>query len=149
MIPWGGMRTPPIALQHPEATRERLVALVKELPGAWIGIKIAALLLMVEGQRPGWITEVLGLTRMSLNRWRHGVNAQGLHALVPKVRPGRPPPLTASVRQLLARHLEQSPQTFGLPRVQWDGSTLEPVMNFKSLIECGYDETYTLSQRCP
>ena len=118
------MRTPTLDLRHPEATRERLVALAKEIPGAWIGIKIAALLLTLEGQRPGWITEVLGLTRMSLNRWMHGVNAQGIHSLVSIPRPGRPPRLTASVRQTLAQHLEQSPQAFGLPRVQWDGPTL-------------------------
>ena len=46
-------------------------------------MKIAALLLILEGQRPGWISEVLGLTRMSLTRWIHGLNADGLLALVP------------------------------------------------------------------
>lgn len=57
----------PLQLSHPEATRERLVALADRIPGAWIGIKIAALLLVLEGQRPVWITRVLGLTRMSLS----------------------------------------------------------------------------------
>ena len=118
------MRTPSLELKHPEATRERLVALAKEIPGAWIGMKIAALLLVVEGQRPSWIVEVLGLTRMSLNRWMHGVNTAGVRFLVPKPRPGRPPRLTLAVRRDLSRHLEQSPQDFGLPRVQWDGPTL-------------------------
>jgi transposase len=118
------MRPPTLALKHPEATRERLVAAAKEIPGAWIGIKLAALLLVLEGQRPGWITEVFGLTRMSLTRWMHQVNAQGIRSLVPKPRPGRPPRLTAAVRRALAQHLEQSPQAFGLPRVQWDGPTL-------------------------
>ena len=55
-------------LNHSGA-RIRLLALAEEIPGAWVGIKIAALLLVLEGQRPGWITEVLGLTRMSLSRW--------------------------------------------------------------------------------
>ncbi len=100
------------------------MALAKTIPGAWIGIKIAALLLLLEGQRPGWIAEVLGLTRMSLTRWIHGVNAAGLEALRSKPRPGRPPRLTPQVHQALAAHLEQSPQAFGLPRVQWDGPTL-------------------------
>lgn len=118
------MRPPTLQLMHPEATRARLLALAEETPGAWIGLKIAALLLLQEGQRPGWITEVLGLTRMSLNRWLHGVNTHGLRALVPKPRPGRPPRLTPAVRATLARHLAQAPQAFGLPRVQWDGPTL-------------------------
>jgi transposase len=114
----------PLQLSHPEATRKRLVALADRIPGAWIGIKIAALLLVLEGQRPVWITEVLGLTRMSLSRWIHGVNETGLKALEPKPRPGRPARLTAKVRQELAEHLEQAPNQFGLPRIQWDGPTL-------------------------
>jgi len=118
------MRPPTLELTHPHATRPRLIVLAKEIPGAWIGIKIAALLLLLEGQRPGWIAEVLGLTRMSLTRWIHGVNAAGLEALRPKPRPGRPKRMTPQVQQALATHLEQSPQAFGLPRVQWDGPTL-------------------------
>lgn len=118
------MRPPSLQLTHSEATRARLVALAKEVPGAWIGMKIAALLLLLEGQRPGWVTEVLGLTRMSLTRWIHGVNAQGLRALVPKPKPGRPGRLTPAVRRALTTHLEQSPEAFGLPRAQWDGPTL-------------------------
>jgi transposase-like protein len=39
-----------------------------------MGIKIAALLLVLEGQRPGWIADVLGITRQSLNLWIHRVN---------------------------------------------------------------------------
>lgn len=118
------MRTPTLELTHPHATRPRLLALAREIPGAWSGIKIAALLLLLEGQRPGWIAEVLGLTRMSLSRWIHGVNAAGREALRPKPRPGRPTRLTPQVQQALAAHLEQAPQAFGLPRVQWDGPTL-------------------------
>jgi len=118
------MRPPTLQLTHPEATQAQLIALARDIPGAWVGIKIAALLLLLEGQRPGWITEVLGLTRMSLTRWIHGVNAAGLQALRPKRRPGRPARLTPQVRAALTAHLEQSPQAFGLPRGQWDGPTL-------------------------
>ena len=100
------------------------MAIAKEIPGARIGLKIAALLLVLEGQRPTWIVEVLGLTRMSLNRWMHGMNAEGLGSLIPKPRPGRPARLTSAIGHKLAQDLEQSPQTFGLPRVQWDGPTV-------------------------
>ncbi len=106
------------------AVREELLALVDEVPGAWIGMKVAALLLTMEGQRPSWIVEVLGLTRMSLNRWIHGVNADGVRSLVPKPRPGRPAALTAEVRRELQADLECSPEEFGLNREQWDGPTL-------------------------
>ena len=118
------MKNPTLILKHPEAQKEKLFALAKETPGALIGIKIAALLLLLEGQRPGWISEVLGPTRMSLNRWIHLVNEDGLKSLIPQPKPGRPARLTQDVVRNLEKHLETSPQEFGLNRVQWDGPTL-------------------------
>lgn len=118
------MRNPTLMLTHPEASRERLLAMVRLTPGAHVGIKIAALLLILEGQRPGWIAEVLGVTRQSLNLWMHRVNEQGLRFLEPVKRPGRPARLTSGVRRELEEHLEKSPQEFGLNRVRWDGPTL-------------------------
>jgi transposase len=114
----------PVDIQHPEVTRDSLVAFAKSLPGAWLGLKVAALLLIVEGQRPGWTAQVLGLTRMSLSRWIRAVNADGLKALKSKPRPGRPARLTPQIAQEVERHLEQSPQELGLNRANWDGPTL-------------------------
>lgn len=118
------MRNPTLMLKHPSATRQRLLALADQIPGAWIGIKIAALLLTLEGQRPGWISQVLGLTRMSLNRWIHVVNEQGIEVLKPRPRSGRPTQLTSHVQKVLEKHLEKVPSDFGLNRSQWDGPTL-------------------------
>jgi transposase len=114
----------PIDIHHPEVTRESLVSFAKDIPGAWMGLKIAALLLIVEGQRPGWTAKVLGLTRMSLNRWIRAVNGDGLKALKNKPKPGRPSRLTPRVAQEVEQHLERSPQDFGLNRARWDGPTL-------------------------
>jgi transposase len=113
-----------LSLRDAPAKRRELLTLAEQVPGAWIGMKIAALLLIVEGQRPGWIAEVLGLTRMSLCRWIHAVNEQGVRTLVPQPRPGRPAALRGKVREELEAQLERSPQEFGLNRVQWDGPTL-------------------------
>jgi transposase len=118
------MRPPSLNLEDPDAKRRELLALVEQTTGAAIGVKVAALLLLLEGQRPGWIVEVLGLTRMSLNRWIHSANEQGVDSLVPRPKPGRPAALSAKVRRELEAHLERSPQEFGLNRVQWDGPTL-------------------------
>src|SRR6516164_9163732 len=73
VLPWFGsvaMRPPSLCLEDRGARRD-LLALVEQVPGASVGLKVAALLLVIEGQRPGWIAEVLGVTRMSLNRWIH------------------------------------------------------------------------------
>ena len=82
------MRPPSRNLEDPDAKRRELLALVEQTAGAAIGVKVAALLLLLEGQRPGWIVEVLGLTRMSLNRWIHSANEQGVNSLVPRPKPG-------------------------------------------------------------
>lgn len=118
------MRNAELRLTHPSATQEQLLALAQQVPGAWEGLKIAALLLVLEGQRPGWIAQVLGLARMSLNRWVHRVNAQGVGALKPAPKPGRPSQLTPALCRVLERDLEKSPQAVGLNRAQWDGPTL-------------------------
>ena len=111
-------------ITHPKVTKESLVAFAKNIPGAWVGLRIAGILLILEGQRPGWTADVLGLSRMSLNRWIRAVNAQGVEALKDKQRPGRPSRLTPKIAQQVEKHLEQSPQAFGLNRSRWDGPIL-------------------------
>jgi len=118
------MRNPTLSLTNPEVKKENLLAFARTVPGAWVGIKIAALLLLVEGQRPGWISAVLGLTRMSLSRWIHAINQSGLSALRPQIRSGRPARLTSGMQKELASHLEKSPVEFGLNRAHWDGPTV-------------------------
>ena len=113
-----------LMLTHPEASRERLLGMVRQIPGAHMGIKIAALLLILEGQRPGWIADVLGLTRQGLNLWMHRVNDRGLRALEPIKQLGRPARITLRVQQQLEKDLEKPPSEFGLRRVGWDGPTL-------------------------
>ena len=111
-------------ITHPKVTKGTLVAFAKSIPGAWVGLRIAAILLILEGQRPGWTADVLGLSRMSLNRWIRSVNAHGVEALRNKQRPGRPSRLTPKIAQQVEKHLERSPQAFGLNRSRWDGPTL-------------------------
>ena len=113
-----------LSLRHHEATKEKLLALARQIPGAWVGIKIAALLLILEGQRPGWVNALFGVNRMTTERWIRGVNQNGVQSLLPKPRPGRPTQLVPSLREQLQRQLEKSPQEFGLSRAAWDGPTL-------------------------
>jgi hypothetical protein len=75
------MKNPTLTLTHLGTTQESLLAIGRKIPGAYIGIKISAQLFMLEGQRPGWIIDVLGLTRQNLNNWMHKLNERGLRAL--------------------------------------------------------------------
>lgn len=116
------MKTSPESSE--KVLKKQLLALAEKVPGAWIGIKIATLLLVLEGQRPGWISEVLGQTRMNVNRWTRAVNKNGVEALIPKKQSGRPVRMTPKIVAQVECHLEESPQKFGLNRVRWDGPTL-------------------------
>lgn len=113
-----------LSVDDKEGTRQALLALAKQIPGAWLGIKIAALLLVLEGQRRGRIAASLGVGRTSLERWVHEVNQMGAVSLVPKDHPGRTPVLGPDLQARLKRDLEEGPHKFGLPRAAWDGPML-------------------------
>jgi transposase len=118
------MNNPTLTLTHSEVTRERLLSFIRHNQTAYIGIKVAALLLTLEGQRPSWICDILGMSRQTLNVLMHRVNSKGLKAFELPKKPGRTARLTPKIRHALQEHLEKSPLEFGLNRVQWDGPTL-------------------------
>lgn len=110
-----------LALDHPDLTRAKLLALAETIPGAWLGLKIAAFLLLLAGWKLTSVVELLGLSRMGLWKWVKAANRDGLKAWQPAPRPGRPPRLSAEQQKQLELALEQSPQKFGLERARWDG----------------------------
>lgn len=114
----------PLQIGRADVTRERLLALAEEIPGAWLGIKIAVLVLLLDGYRPTFLARLFGISRMSLTRWVHHLNRAGVAGVVEKSRPGRPTQLTARLRRQLLADLQQSPEQHGLPRAAWDGPTL-------------------------
>ncbi len=81
------MRHLELTVAYPFVNKENLVALTSKIPSAWIELKIAALLLVLEGRRTGCIGEVLSLTCMSLHRWVDGVHEDGVAALSSQPRP--------------------------------------------------------------
>ena len=110
-----------LTLDHPDLTREKLLALAETLPGAWLGLKVAAFLLLVAGWKPTAVTQLFGLSRMGLWKWVTAANRDGLQAWPPAARPGRPPQLSAAQQKQLELALEQSPEKVGLARTRWDG----------------------------
>ena len=116
------MRT--LAITRADLTRERLLSIAETTPGAWLGLKIAVIILLLEGYRPTFLARLFGVSRMTLTRWVHRVNREGAAGVVEKRRPGRPTQLSSSLRQQLVTHLNESPEKHGLPRAIWDGPTL-------------------------
>ncbi len=89
-----------------------------------MGIKVAALILFLDGYRPTFLARLFGLSRMTLTRWVHRLNLQGPDGVLEKFRPGRSTALSTALRRQLAGDLVQSPEKCGLPRAAWDEPNL-------------------------
>lgn len=115
----------PVRITNREATLEALIQRAKEIPGAWVGLKIAVLVLIKGGYRPAELNRVFGLSRQTMTRWVHEVNEGGLDALEKTPPPGRPSRLNDEQREAVAKDLNENPSRFGLPRGRWNGRMLQ------------------------
>lgn len=110
-----------LSVTNTSVTRETLLEIAEKVPGAWIGIRIAAILLLLEGWKSTQIARLFGLTRWSVVKWIQRVNEEGVLGLEEKKRPGSPCRLDLSVQRDLEQALEKDPRIFGLKRNRWDG----------------------------
>jgi transposase len=110
-----------LCLTHKEMAREALLRLAEKIPGAWIGIRIAAFLLILSGWKSTQVAELFGLTRWAVVKWIQRANEAGLAAVNDQPRGGRPSQFDAQVLKALEEALSKSPQDYGLARNHWDG----------------------------
>jgi transposase len=113
-----------LSITRNDVTPEALLRLAMETPGAWLGVKIAVVLLVRAGQRPSTVTALFGLSRTTVTAWVHRVNREGVRGLLERPRPGRPSQLTPRIRRQVDAHLAHSPVEYGWSRAQWDGPML-------------------------
>lgn len=110
-----------LALDHSQMQRTRLLKLAEEVPGAWIGLRIAGYLLMLEGWNACRVARLFGLSRWAVSQWVKKANQEGLEAVKDHPRPGRPSQFGRGVQQALTRALARSPKEYGIARARWDG----------------------------
>ena len=110
-----------LTITNKSVTREALLEMAKRIPGAWIGIHIAAMLLLFEGLKSTQIAGLFNISRWSMVKWIHRVNEEGLAGIPNKKRHGRPCRLTEKIQKELEEALEKNPMEFGLKRNRWDG----------------------------
>lgn len=58
-----------LVLTHPNLTRTNLLTLADTIPGAWLGLKLAAFLLLLAGWKATPVAALLGLSRRGLWLW--------------------------------------------------------------------------------
>jgi transposase len=110
-----------LTITNKSVTREALLELAEKIPGAWIGLRIAGILLLLEGWRSSQIARLFDLTRWSVVKWIRRVDEEGLSGLEEKKRLGRPCRLDQKVQKHLEKALGKDPREFGLKRNRWDG----------------------------
>jgi transposase len=111
----------PLAITNTSINREALLQMAEMVPGAWIGFRIAAILLVLHGWKSSQIAELFDVTRWSVVKWIQKVNDQGISGLEEGQRPGRPSRMDEKIRRDLEKALERDPREFGLKRNRWDG----------------------------
>ena len=110
-----------LSLSHQELSREALLHKAEKIPGAWVGIRIAGLLLMLAGWNSTKVAELFGLSRWGVVKLIQRANREGLAALQDHPRSGRPSQFDEKVMKALDEALSKTPQDYGLARNRWDG----------------------------
>jgi transposase len=111
----------PLTLTNKAVTRAGLLAMAEKIEGAWIGLRIAGLLLILSGWKSTAVARLFNLSRPSVIGWIKRANEEGIVSVKEKPRPGRPGKLDEKVTHTLKEALSRSPEEYGLNRFRWDG----------------------------
>jgi transposase len=111
----------PLTVTHASITEKALLQKAESIPGAWVGIRIAGLLLLLKGWKSTAISQLFGISRQAVVEWIRRANKRGLDSVLDEKRPGRPTRMSPSAQQKLVEALEKSPEEYGLRRTRWDG----------------------------
>jgi transposase len=123
-----------LTLNHPEITRQSILAQANTICGAWSGIRLAALLLWLAGWKSPAIAELIGVSRCSVCKWIDAANTHGLRSVERRPAPGRKPRLSVAVKQQLDLVLQSPPSELGLDGTRWDGvSVVEYLRRFHKI----------------
>lgn len=113
-----------LTITHSDFSKEKLLALAEEIPGAWTGMRIAGYLLMLSGWPATQVASLYGMSRVNTTKWCHKANAEGLSAVYDKPRSGRPTQFDTKTLKTLERALKKSPKEVGIERTRWDGKVV-------------------------
>ena len=79
-----------LSVTNSSVTQNSLLKMAEALPGAWIGIRIAAMLLVLKGWNCTQVADLFQLSRWTVVKWIQRLNKEGMPGLEERSRPGRP-----------------------------------------------------------
>ena len=77
-----------LTLRNSTLTKEILLRKADEIPEAWIGIRIAGLLLILSGWKSTQVADLFGLTRWAVVKWIQKANSDGVETVTDRARSG-------------------------------------------------------------
>jgi transposase len=102
------------------AQRQLLQAGLGTPPSTGFSRRALALLALDEGQSVAEVAELLGVTRQSIYNWRHAYETSSRpECLLDRYGLGRPSLWTPRLEQLLREGLQERPDDFGYPGMNW------------------------------
>ena len=105
-----------LTITNESVTREDLLELAHRIPGAWVGIRIAAVLLFLEGWKTTRIAELFDISRWSMVKWIHRVNEEGFSGIPTKKRYGHVVS-PGMYKENWKKHWKKIPQNLGLREI--------------------------------
>ena len=76
-----------LSITNESVKREALLQMAQEIPGAWIGLRIAGILLILEGWNSTQVAELFDVSRWSVVKWIRRINEEGVWEIEDKKRP--------------------------------------------------------------
>jgi len=110
-----------LKITNKNITRETLLTMADKIEGAWIGVRIAGLLLILSGWKSTAVAKLFNLSRPSVISWIKRANEEGVISIEDKPRSGRPGKLDEKVISVLEEALSKNPEEYNLSRFRWDG----------------------------
>ena len=106
------------------AEQAKVHRLRKDPPNVDVHRRVQAVHLSSQRMPVQQIAEIVGRNRVTVTRWLHGFEANGLTSLWPGKSTGRPPRADAEYRAALAVVVQQNPRDLGYAFTRWTASLL-------------------------
>ena len=71
----------PLKIDAPVASRKALLRKAETIPGAWYGIRIAGLLLLLTGWKTTAVSRLFGVSRQAIVDWVRKANSKGIDSV--------------------------------------------------------------------
>ena len=110
-----------LTITNASVTKQALLELAQKDPMIWLGIRIAAGLMVLNALKSSEVAELFDVSRWSAVQWIQRLNEEGVSGLEEKSRPGRPVRMDEQVQKQLEQALIKDPREIGLSRNRWDG----------------------------